>query len=443
VTVLGLLAVVGLIAISGYFVAAEFAYVTARRSELEREAESGDRKAGKAVKVLGRLSFMLSGAQLGITVTSLIVGFIAEPVFVSALGPLLDAIGVAESVRSAVAVTTGFILATGASMVFGELAPKNLAIARPHPVAKALAGSTLVFMRLASPIIRFFDDAANRLLRAVGIEPVEELQGAVSADELDFIAGESAAHGALTEQQADLFRRAISFRDLTAADAMVPRNRVARISSDSTAADVQELLATGHSRFPVVTPGDSGDYLGVVQAKDLLRVAVEDRATTTVEQLMVPAVALPEAAPLPVVLTELRDAGRHMALVIDEHGDTSGIITLEDLVEELVGDIADEHDAEAAERHIHADGAGGWLVPGARRPDEIRRATGIDLPDGDYDTVAGLVVAHLSRLAEVGDEIEVDEARIQVTEKEGHGIAQVRITPSAAPTDEVDRSGER
>lgn len=443
VTVLGLLAVAVLIAISGYFVAAEFAFVSARRSELEREAEAGDRKAGKAVQVMKQLSFMLSGAQLGITVTSLIVGFIAEPVFVSALGPALDAVGVPASARSGVAVAAGFVLATGASMVFGELAPKNLAIARPHPVARALAGSTLVVLRVASPIIRFFDNAANRLLRAVGIEPVEELHGAVSADELDFIAGESAAQGALSATQADLFRRAISFDDLTAGDAMVPRNRLVTVASDATGAHVLELLASTYSRFPVISATDPGDHIGVVESKDLLQLPPSERASAPVSSLMRPAIALPETAPLQTVLTTLREAGQHLALVIDEYGDTAGMVTLEDLIEELVGEIADEHDTHAHHTDIAPDGAGGWLVSGRRRPDEIARATGLDLPQGDYDTVGGLVVGRLSRLAEVGDQVEIDGIVIDVTAVEGFAVSQVRLSPGALPHDDAEADDDR
>jgi len=425
-TALGLLAVVALIVANGYFVAAEFAYVAARRAKLEEQAEEGDRRSRRAVRVHKRLSFMLSGAQLGITVTSLVVGFIAEPTLGQALEPVMGAIGVPERAQAGVALSVGFVLATAAQMVLGELAPKNLAIAKPEPIARALAGPTLVFLRLAGPLIRIFDGSANRLLRAVGIEPAEELAAGVSVEELDLIVEESAESGKLTVRQAALLERAIDFGNLLASAAMVPWNRVSTIASTATCEELRTKVRETHSRFPVLD--DGGGVFGVVHAKDLLDVEDDALETTPVAALTRPPLVVPEVATLRTVLAELRREGTEMAIVADEHGAPAGVVTLEDIVEELVGDISDEYDPTLPEAEAEDDGR--WTVPGRLRLDEIERSTGIVLPEGDgYDTVAGLVMSHLQRLGRVGDRVEVDGVTVEVLAMDGWAVASVRLTP--------------
>jgi len=438
-TALGLIAVVVLIAANGYFVAAEFAYVAARRSRFADGAEEGDKKSIRAVEVHKRLSFMLSGAQLGITVTSLVLGFIARPAIAGAIEPVLEAVGVGESASFGISLTIAFVLATIAQMVFGELAPKNLAIAKPEPVARAVAGSTLVFMRVAGPLIRLFDGAANKLLRLCGIEPVEELHGGVSADELDLIVDSSAESGHLTSSQAVLLERAIDFAELEASDAMVAWNKVVSIDGVSTAADLRDAMASRRSRFPVVDA--EGKVQGIVHAKDLLGVDRAAYDTTLVHSLMHDVIAVPESAGLTVVLGQLRTHSTEMALVIDEYGGPAGIITLEDVVEELVGEIEDEYDHdETSDRN--EDSPGVWTVTATSRPDEIERATGLQLPDGEYDTVAGLVLHQLERVAEVGDEVTVDGIHIEVTEVDGYAIEEVRLQVDPTQMDEDDGSDE-
>jgi CBS domain containing-hemolysin-like protein len=441
-TALGLFGVVALIAANGYFVAVEFSFVAARRSRFVEQAEDGDRRSKRAIAVHKRLSFMLSGAQLGITVTTLVLGFVAEPAIASVIEPALTAIGIPESATFGIAITVALILATMAQMVFGELAPKNLAIAKPEPVARALAPSTWLFLRLAGPIIRLFDGAANRLLRLVGVEPVEELRGAVSTEELDLIVDSSAESGHLTVNQAALLERAIDFGELEASDAMVPWNRVVTIDVDATAADLRDLMASTHSRFPVVDV--DGQVQGIVHAKDLLGVGRSDYDTTLVSELLHEILAVPEAAGLNVVLAELRSRATEMAIVIDEYGGPAGVVTLEDVVEELVGDIEDEYDSSAPGDHVETE-EGVWSVAASSRPDEIERITGFDLPDGEYDTVAGLVLDRLERIPEVGDAFTVDGVRIEVLDVDGFAIERVelRADPEAiAEDDDDDRTDE-
>jgi CBS domain containing-hemolysin-like protein len=440
-TALGLIGVVALIAANGYFVAVEFSFVAARRSRFVEQADAGDRRSRRALQVHRRLSFMLSGAQLGITVTSLVLGFIAEPAIASILSPILETVGIPESASLGVAILLALLFATMAQMVFGELAPKNLAIARPEPVARTLAPSTWLFMKLSGPIVKLFDGAANRLLRVFGVEPVDELVASVSAEELDLIVDSSAESGHLTTLQAQLLERAINFGDLEASDAMIPWNRVVTIDIDATAADLRSLMTSTHSRFPVVNGDD--EVQGIVHAKDLLGVASSDYEATGVASLLHEIIAVPEAAGLSVVLTELRNHATEMAIVIDEYGGPAGVVTLEDIVEELVGEIEDEYDPTARGDHVEIE-SGVWSIAASSRPDEIERVTGFDLPDGDYDTVAGLVLECLERIPVVGDSFVVDGILIEVVEIDGFAIQRllVRVDPTTT-SDESEHETNR
>jgi CBS domain containing-hemolysin-like protein len=440
-TALGLIGVVALIVANGYFVAVEFAFVAARRSRFVEQAAQGDRKSRRAIDVHKRLSFMLSGAQLGITVTTLVLGFIAEPAIASVVTPALEAAGVPDNISRGISIAVALLLATMAQMVFGELAPKNLAIARSEPVARSLAPSAWLFMRVSAPVVRLFDGAANRLLAIVGVEPVDELHSAVSTEELDLIVDSSAESGHLTLLQAQLLERAIDFGELEASDAMVPWNRVVTIDADATAADLRELMSSSHSRFPVV---DDDDHVhGVVHAKDLLGVPRSDYDTTAVSSLMREILAVPEAAGLGVVLAELRKHATEMAIVIDEYGGPAGVVTLEDIVEELVGEIEDEYDPNAPGDHVEI-AHGVWSVAASSRPDEIERITGFDLPDGEYDTVAGLVLDRLEHIPEVGESFVVDGIRVDVVEVDGFAIQrlELRVAPIVGDDEATAGGGE-
>ena len=434
-TFLGLLAVVLLILANGYFVAAEFAFVATKRVRLEERANSGDARAARAITVLKELSFMLSGAQLGITITSLIVGFIAEPTLGRLVRPVLEVLGVPEGATAGISITIGFLLATMSQMVLGELAPKNLAIARPEAFARALGGSVWIFTRVASPVIKVFDGSANRLLRAVGIEPIGELQGGVSAEELDIIVEESVKRGSLSDAQASLLGRALEFKGLRAVDAMVPRVRVVTIPITATGDDLRRLLGSSHTRFPVTGDGsDPSDVVGVVHAKDLLAMPAAERPGAPVADLVRPVLAVPETAPLHTVLGALRKSHTELAVVVDEYGGAAGIVTLEDLVEELVGDISDEHDVDEAA--VEGDGTGRWRVPGSWRLDEIERDTGVELPQGNYDTVAGLVLDRLGRIPCAGDVVELESSRVEVLDMRGWAVTCILLETAGASGDE-------
>jgi CBS domain containing-hemolysin-like protein len=402
----GLALIVVLTLATAYFVAAEFAYVAVDRSKLRQAAEAGDRAARRAEKITGRLSFMLSGAQLGITVTALLAGYVAEPYLGKGLSSTLDAVGIPASVAGPVAVAAALVVATVVQMVLGELAPKNLAIARPEPVARALSGATAVYLMVAGPVIRLFDAAANRLLRAVGVEPVEELHGAATAEDLDRIIEEARAEGHLDPELSRLLDHGLDFRTRTAGEVMVPRVDVVTVSRDTPLTRVVELTESGHSRFPVTGNGVD-DIVGVVALADVLTVAPAERDRVRVGDVAAAPVFVPESVRLPALLDVLRHARRQLAVVVDEYGGVAGITHLEDIAEELVGVIRDEDDIPEPDAVREADGA--WLVPARWRVDEVAEATGIALPDDDvYDTISGLVLHRLGRIPRVGDHVEVD-----------------------------------
>ncbi|HEY8981797.1 MAG TPA: hemolysin family protein [Streptomyces sp.] len=432
---LGLLAVLVLTLGTGYFVAQEFAYVSADRLALAREAEKGDRKAARALTVLERLSFMLSGAQLGITVTGLVVGFIAEPSVSALLKPLLTDIGVPEGAVGGISVVLAFVLATVVQMVIGELAPKNLAIAVPERLAKALAGSTLSYLKVAGPVVRVFDGAADRLLRKAGIEPVEELHHGATLEELGHLIGESREQGELPGATAQLLDHALEFSERTLDEVMVPRADAVFIRKDATLAEAVELIAKhGHSNYPVL--GDHpDDVAGVLGVRELMALPADRFTATTAGASARRPLLLPDTLPLPDAVEHMRTEDDEFAVVLDEHGGVAGIVTYEDIAEELVGDIADESD-RITEIAV-ADGAG-WLVDAGRRLDEVAEATGVHLPEEeDYDTVAGLIVDRLGRFPTVGDSLNIplgdgSSARIDVRSLDRHVPERVRLEVRSA-----------
>jgi CBS domain containing-hemolysin-like protein len=446
--VAGLLAVVVLTIGTGFFVAQEFAFVAADRNRMQADAEAGDKAAARAVSVMRRVSFVLSGAQLGITITGLVVGYIAEPAIGAVFRPLLEFAGVPDSAVPGVSVAIGFVLATVVQMVLGELGPKNWGIADPERVARMLAAPTLAYVKVFGPVIRIFDSAANWVLRRVGIEPAEEVHGGATADELDLIIEEATREGHLPPHLSDLLDRALDFADHTAAQAMVPRPEVAHINADETADHLVDLLESpGHSRYPVLG-SDDDDVVGVVGVKELLTLPPQRRPVTPVRSLARPAVLVPGTLPLPDVLDELRAQNDEFACVVDEYGGLAGVLTLEDIAEELVGELHDENDAAEPEPEREEDGS--WTLPGDTRIDEAERATGIVLPQGPYETLGGLAMSVLGRMPALGDEVDVpldepyeehDRVRIRVVELDRRVPDLVRIMLCDEPPAEAPEPG--
>jgi CBS domain containing-hemolysin-like protein len=426
-SVLGLLAVVALTLGTALFVAAEFSLTALERSQVDNHvATVGDRKAHNIQRAHRNLSFQLSGAQLGITITTLITGYIAEPAIAGLLEPPLNAIGLPHAAVAPIALAIALLLATSLSMVLGELAPKNLAIARPLQTARAVAGVQVRFSATLRWLIRALNGSANWLVRRMGVEPAEELRSARSPDELGALVRSSAEHGTLDVNTATLLDRSLRFGDRTAEELMTPRLQVQALPSDASVTELIDLACrTGFSRFPI-HGGDLDDVRGIVHVKQVFSVLAEQRSITPVSKLARQVLTVPGSLDGDTLLERLRESGLQASLVVDEYGGTAGLVTLEDLVEEIVGDVRDEHDRAEA-NPVRPLGRDSWIVSGLLRDDEVADATGFRMPEGDYETLAGLVLTRLGRIPEVNDEIKVDGWRITVLRMDRHRIAELRV----------------
>ena len=402
---LGILVILAIIAVNGYFVAQEFAYMAVDRARLAARAAQGDAAAKRALAVTRRTSFMLSGAQLGITVTGLLVGYVAEPMVGRSLGVLLAGAGVPTGVGVGVGTVLALVGATIIQMIFGELYPKNLAIADPEPMARRLARSTLLYMKTFGGLISFFDRSANRFLRLLRIEPVSDLDVSASAADLPHIIAASRESGDLPVELSIMMDRIVDFRERDAEHAMVPRSQVDWVSPETSLEELHGMMAGGHTRYPVLDDEDTP--VGVVHLADVLARQAEGQDKGTAAAVMrVPAV-IPTLMPLPDALGELIRTGSRLACVIDEYGGFAGVLTIEDLAMEIVGEITDEHDTEISEAVV-PESEGIWVMEGDVHLDEVERTIGHDLPRGDVETVAGLVIGAVGALPAEGDTVTID-----------------------------------
>jgi CBS domain containing-hemolysin-like protein len=418
-----------LVLATSFFVAAEFGLVAVDRDLVESKADRGDRRARTAMGLLRRLSFNLSGAQLGITVTSLVIGFIAEPTIAHAIEPLLGF--VPDGARGSVSVILALLIATVLTMVLGELVPKGIAVAKPLETTLALAPPTRVYGLVFGFVIRILNSAADWFVRRLGVEPREELQSVRTIEELELLITSSGEEGTLDPEAFQLLARTLRFGHKTAVDALVPRVDMVAVPVDSTVAELEALaVRTGFSRFPVVGEG-SDDVVGVVRAKDVLRVPLSERATTRVTELVRSATFVPEGRDLESLLTELRPEDEQLAIVVDEYGGVAGLVTIEDLLEEIVGDIEDEHDAAPPLTTPLPEGT--VVVEGSLHIDEVDDVTGLELPEGHYETIAGFVLDRLGHIPEIGEQVVHDDWVLEVLAMEKRRIAAVRVTEPHRP----------
>ncbi|MCX4910652.1 hemolysin family protein [Streptomyces sp. NBC_00878] len=441
-----LLAVAVLLSLAcGAFVAAEFSLTTVERSELERAVERGEVGAAGALKAVRNLTFQLSGAQLGITVTNLVVGMLAEPSVAKLIAGPLEAAGVPRSASSSVALILGTALSTVFLMVVGELVPKNWAISSPLAVAKRVATPQRWFSSVFRPFISHLNNTANRVVRRFGVEPAEELASARGPQELVALARHSAKQGALEADTAELFVRTLNLADLTAENVMTPRVQVIALDVQATCEDVANATrATGLSRFPVYR-GNLDSVVGVTHIKDCIAVPADRRARTPVSQLMREPLLVPESLTVDRLLDRL-SGKRTMAVVIDEYGGTAGVATLEDIVEEVVGEVRDEHDPhetpDLAPAGTDDDGRALYSADGSVRTDRLT-GVGLRAPEGPYETLAGLIATELGRIPAEGDTVEVAEWRLDVVDASGRRAARVlmhapRATDAANATDSAN-----
>ena len=417
----GLLLIVG----TGLFVASEFALVNLDRAELEARQARGESRLTLTIRALKITSTHLSSAQLGITLTTLLTGYTMEPAISKLLAPLLEAWGVPDAAAVPISVTVAMFIATILSMIIGELVPKNFALALPLATAKLVIPFQTVFTTVFKPAILLLNGSANGVLRSMGVEPKEELSGSRSAEELSSLVRRSASQGVLEKDTASLLDRTLTFTRLTADDIMTPRPSMHAIAVGDSADDVIQLARrTGHSRFPVYDD-DLDDITGVVHVKAAVSVPREKRAEVPVGALSTEPLRVPETVHLDVLVAELRSKGYQLAVVVDEYGGTAGIVTLEDLIEEIVGEVSDEHDRSRAGVVRRPDSI---TFPAELRPDELLARTGIHVPEGDvYDTVGGYVMSMLERVPVAGDEVRIDSGTLTVVRMDGRRVDRVRF----------------
>ncbi|GAA4665383.1 hemolysin family protein [Frondihabitans cladoniiphilus] len=424
---IGLVLTVG----TGLFVASEFSLVNLDRANLESRQSRGEKRLGTTIGALKVTSTHLSSAQLGITLTTLLTGYTMEPAISTLIEDPFRQLGASLTVVDVVAPIVSIVVATLLSMIIGELVPKNFALALPLGTAKLVMPFQVGFTRVFKPAVALLNGTANVVLRGIGIEPKEELSGARTAEELSSLVRRSAFEGSLDLDTATLLARTLVFGDHTASDVMTPRPRVTSVGRTDSAETVLELARrTGYSRFPV-TDDDIDDVVGLVHVKQAVAVPREKRADVPVSALQTDVIRVPETMTLDNLLGEVRGKGYQMAVVVDEYGGTAGVVTLEDLIEELVGEVSDEHDRS----RVDVVRSRGWLTfPGMLRPDELWERASVKVPeDGPYETVGGWLMSGLGRLPVVGDTVETDDGVFRVERLDGRRIDRIRFTPTEVP----------
>jgi len=430
---LGVLLTIG----TGLFVASEFSLINLERTELESRRTRGERGLSPTITALKRTSTHLSGAQLGITLTTLLTGFLAEP----SLTVLLEAGLLGEwftgPTLHAISLTVSLVIATLFSTLIGELVPKKLALTLPLQVSKAVVRFQLLFTWTFGWLIWLLNSTGNAIVRSFGIEPKEELSSSRTAEELSALVKRSASLGALEQRTADLITKTLALSQLVASDVMTPRTKLSSLDASSTVQDVIALShSTGFSRFPVFT-GSNDDVVGIVHVKAAASVPREKRDSVPVTALMVEPFRVPETMSLEKLMGVLRSHGLQLAIVVDEYGGTAGIVTLEDLVEELVGELGDEHDR--AKIDITGGKDKSFSFPGMFRPDELLEKLAIEVPeDGSYETIAGFLMAQLGRVAQVGDEVRIESGVLRVERMDGRRVDRIRFIPDEIPEEETN-----
>lgn len=424
-TPIALLITVALLAANALFVAAEFALLTSRRHRLDQLAAEGRRGAKPALAGVRELSLMLAAAQLGITMASLGLGIIWEPAIAHVLEPLLEATGLPSGVSYGVAFVVALSIVVFLHMIVGEMMPKSWAITHPETAALRLAGPFRAYARLFRPVLRSMNALANAVVRLCGVTPLEELVVAHTPSDLAMLVEESAEQGTLDPAEGELLGRALSLHRLNARAVKVPRSAVVCVGIADDADLIEQVARrSGRSRLPVIG-ADLDDVAGVVHVKDLLLLDPADRFGVTAGSIARSAVFAAETEAADDLLLRMRRGGDHLVLVVDEHGGTTGLITFEDLVEELIGDFEDETDDRRPAVAVDA-------VPGDLRLDEVERETGLHLTAQHSDTLAGWVLEQLHRVAVAGDMVQRDGAEATVVEVEGARITRVALRAASA-----------
>ena len=407
---------------NGFFVAAEFAFTAASRPRL---AALSSRSARAAVKAIDELSFTLAGAQLGITMASLVLAAVAEPAVASLIEAALGVFGeILPQVLHTISFVVALSLVVYLHMVVGEMAPKNIAISDPERSALVMAIPFRVYANLVRPIIWVLNELANLLLRLFRVDP-NEIGDVHTAEDLSSMIDAGRREGVVEDFAHRLLTGALDLMTLEATHVMVPRPDVVALPVTVTLEELQKVfIEEGHSRIPLYRK-DLDDLVGFVHVKDLLELEDLSLSAPIPASTIRPLLVVPESARVGRLLEEMRRERNHLAAVVDEHGGTAGIVTMEDIVEEIVGEIRDEHDLEPVGVHRLADDR--WLLDGSLRPAEVRRTCSVDVPDGEYDTISGLIMEHLGRIPAPGDVVDADGWTLRVRSMEGRRVHQVEL----------------
>lgn len=446
-TVVSVLAILALTVGTAVFVAAEFSLTALDRSTVEANARHGARRDRFIKRAHRKLSFQLSGAQVGISITTLATGYLTEPLVAEMPHLGLNSIGIPDRIADAITAFIALVIVTSISMVFGELVPKYLAVARPLWTARAVVLPQWLFSALFTPVIRLTNGTANWILHRLGTEPAEQLRSARSPQELVSLVRRSARSGSLDDATASLMHGSLQFGARTAEELMTPRSKIVALQTDDTVADLVAAVAeSGHSRFPLVR-GDLDETVGMVHVKQALKVPPAERDRTLLTSLATKATVVPSTLDGDAVLAEIRSDKLQIAMVVDEYGGTAGLVTLEDLVEEIVGDVRDEHDDATPDVVV---AGGGWRVSGLLRIDEVAEATGYRGPEGPYETIGGLVLRELGHLPVPGEQVMLpaldldsrpDESvhwQATVVQMDGHRIDLLELTQHQGQEEPTD-----
>lgn len=428
--IFGLLLILG----TGFFVAVEFALVALDQSKVQQEIDRGDKAGAKVLACLKSLSTQLSSCQLGITITTLLTGYTLDSALQSLTTDTISSWGFSESTARLISLVGAMVFATLLSMIIGELIPKNLAIAEAYRVVRVLAPAQLLFTKIMGPIVRSANGSANWILHRFGMEAKEELSAARSPEELSSMVRRSADLGTLDSDTARFVDKTLSFSELTAADVMTPRRKVIMLEDIAPVSDVIDLArTTGHSRFPLYRE-DQDNIVGVVHVKKAVGVPVERRDALEAGALMEDVLQVPETVHLDSLIVQLREGALQLAVVLDEYGGTAGITTLEDLVEEIVGEVSDEHDTNSLDDRPLRVGNGDYLFSGLLRPDEINEYINfLDIEDDPaYETMGGFMMDRLGRVPETGDVLPIDGGTLKIEKMEQRRVDRIRYTPHPA-----------
>jgi len=408
-----------LLLVNAFFVAAEYAFVRVRTTQLQEQIEAGSLRARKAMRIVASLDSYISAIQLGVTLAALGLGLVGEPFVARLLDPVFAPIAaLSPAGLSVVSFVVAFALVTYVTVVVAELAPKYLALERALGLALWTAYPLDLFHSVMRPFIYVINRGAFAVLRVFGVRPGAEAE-AHSAEELRILIATSTRKGILQESERVLVANALDFAETLVRQVMVPRTEIVAVPDDSTVAGVAELLRQSpFTRLPVYRE-DLDHIVGVIHVKDVVG-APGDRS---VRDLMRRPLYLPETAHLDRALAQFRRERVQMAIVIDEFGGTAGLVTLEDVIEELVGEVQDEFDREAP---MFREDSGVFLINGLMPLSDVRERLGLELPEEPYDTVGGMIFGRLGRLAQVGDTIDVEGCRFTVTAVDGRRVAQVK-----------------